>query len=138
MCSSKLLSASFVSAVPLDAYLEPRSDGPFSLSTTRAAFESCRLVSSILDVIRRHLNDNATSGGQAWAALRTSFEGGHLEYEPIIGILQVIAEHEGRAITREGDCLKLAQNYSKRIEKNHASEPSAEAQRSSGPENRKF
>eukprot|EP00873_Tetraselmis_striata_P036411 jgi/Tetstr1/456675/TSEL_043376.t1 len=48
------------------------------------------------------------------------------EYEPIIGILQVTAEHEGRAITWEGDCLKLAQNYSKRIEKNHASEPSAE------------
>eukprot|EP00873_Tetraselmis_striata_P034993 jgi/Tetstr1/455257/TSEL_042095.t1 len=142
----------------------------------------------LLDVIRRHLNDNATSGGQAWAALRTRFEGGHLgrisdmyavlqsgqqrtetaeayyhrldnafldlvaeaeehedveapshnqvvtqflaglrpEYEPIIGILQVTAEHEGRAITWEGDCLKLAQNYSKRIEKNHASEPSAE------------
>eukprot|EP00873_Tetraselmis_striata_P002260 jgi/Tetstr1/422524/TSEL_013334.t1 len=38
----------------------------------------------------------------------------------------VTAEHEGRAITWEGDCLKLAQNYSKRIEKNHASEPSAE------------
>eukprot|EP00873_Tetraselmis_striata_P027293 jgi/Tetstr1/447557/TSEL_034936.t1 len=38
------------------------------------------------------------------------------EYEPIIGILQVTAEHEGRAITWEGDCLKLAQNYSKRIE----------------------
>eukprot|EP00873_Tetraselmis_striata_P016398 jgi/Tetstr1/436662/TSEL_025457.t1 len=54
------------------------------------------------------------------------------EYEPIIGILQVTAEHEGRAITWEGDCLKLAQNYSKRIEKNHASEPSAEGYIASG------
>eukprot|EP00873_Tetraselmis_striata_P036550 jgi/Tetstr1/456814/TSEL_043488.t1 len=153
------------------------------------------LPEELLDVIRRHLNDNATSGGQAWAALRTRFEGGHLgrisdmyavlhsgqqrtetaeayyhrldnafldlvaeaeehedveapshnqvvtqflaglrpEYEPIIGILQVTAEHdEGRAITWEGDCLKMAQNYSKRIEKNHASEPSAEGYIASG------
>eukprot|EP00873_Tetraselmis_striata_P013520 jgi/Tetstr1/433784/TSEL_002410.t1 len=152
------------------------------------------LPEELLDVIRRHLNDNATSGGQAWAALRTRFEGGHLgrisdmyavlqsgqqrtetaeayyhrldnafldlvaeaeehedveapshnqvvtqfmaglrpEYEPIIGILQVTAEHEGRAITWEGDSLKLALNYSKRIEKNHASEPSAEGYIASG------
>eukprot|EP00873_Tetraselmis_striata_P000283 jgi/Tetstr1/420547/TSEL_011637.t1 len=54
------------------------------------------------------------------------------EYEPIIGILQVTEEHEGRAITLEGDCLKLAQNYSKRIEKNQASEPSAEGYIASG------
>eukprot|EP00873_Tetraselmis_striata_P006318 jgi/Tetstr1/426582/TSEL_016860.t1 len=54
------------------------------------------------------------------------------EYEPIIGILQVTAEHESRAITWEGDCLKLAQNYSKRTEKNHASEPSAEGYIASG------
>eukprot|EP00873_Tetraselmis_striata_P007823 jgi/Tetstr1/428087/TSEL_018142.t1 len=152
------------------------------------------LPEELLDVIRRHLNDNATSGGQAEAALRTRFEGGHLgrisdmyavlqsgqqrtetaeayyhrldnafldlvaeaeeqedveapshnqvvtqflagprpEYEPIIGILQVTAEHEGRAITWEGAFLKLAQNYSKRIEKNHASEPSAEGYIASG------
>eukprot|EP00873_Tetraselmis_striata_P000272 jgi/Tetstr1/420536/TSEL_011626.t1 len=166
------------------------SDQHFKLYATLTAL----LPEELLDVIRRHLNDNATSGGQAWAALRTRFEGGHLgrisdmyavlqsgqqrtetaeayyhrldnafldlvaeaeehedveapshnqvvtqflaglrpEYEPIIGILQVTAEHEGRAITWEGDCLKLAQNYSKRIEKNHASEPSAEGYIASG------
>eukprot|EP00873_Tetraselmis_striata_P006196 jgi/Tetstr1/426460/TSEL_016761.t1 len=166
------------------------SDQHFKLYATLTAL----LPEELLDVIRRHLNDNATSGGQAWAALRTRFEGGHLgrisdmyavlqsgqqrtetaeayyhrldnafldlvaeaeehedveapshnqvvtqflaglrpEYEPIIGILQVTAEHEGRAITWEGDCLKLVQNYSKRIEKNHASEPSAEGYIASG------
>eukprot|EP00873_Tetraselmis_striata_P042413 jgi/Tetstr1/462677/TSEL_007643.t1 len=166
------------------------SDQHFKLYATLTAL----LPEELLDVIRRHLNDNATSGGQAWAALRTRFEGGHLgrisdmyavlqsgqqrteaaeayyhrmdnafldlvaeaeehedieapshnlvvtqflaglrpEYEPIIGILQVTAEHEGRAITWKGDCLKLAQNYSKRIEKNHASEPSAEGYIASG------
>eukprot|EP00873_Tetraselmis_striata_P023102 jgi/Tetstr1/443366/TSEL_031381.t1 len=166
------------------------SDQHFKLYATMTAL----LPEELLDVIRRHLNDNATSGGQAWAALRTRFEGGHLgrisdmyavlqsgqqrietaeayyhrldnafldlvaeaeehedveapshnqvvtqflaglrpEYEPIIGILQVTAEHAGRAITWEGDCLKLAQNYSKRIEKNHASEPSAEGYIASG------
>eukprot|EP00873_Tetraselmis_striata_P010347 jgi/Tetstr1/430611/TSEL_020408.t1 len=119
------------------------SDQHFKLYATLTAL----LPEELLDVIRRHLNDNATSGGQAWAALRTRFEGGHLgrisdmyaflaglrpEYEPIVGILQVTAEHEGRAITWEGDCLKLAQNYSKRIEKNHASEPSAEGYIASG------
>eukprot|EP00873_Tetraselmis_striata_P029676 jgi/Tetstr1/449940/TSEL_036994.t1 len=51
---------------------------------------------------------------------------------PMHAIVQVTAEHEGRAITWEGDCLKLAQNYSKRIEKNHASEPSAEGYIASG------
>eukprot|EP00873_Tetraselmis_striata_P045348 jgi/Tetstr1/465612/TSEL_010258.t1 len=166
------------------------SDQHFKLYATLTAL----LPEELLHVIRRHLNDNATSGGQAWAALHTRFEGGHLgrisdmyavlqsgqqrtetaeayyhrldnafldlvaeaeehedveapshnqvvtqflaglrpEYEPIIGILQVTAEHEGRAITWEGDCLKLAQNYSKRIEKNHASEPSAEGYIASG------
>eukprot|EP00873_Tetraselmis_striata_P046524 jgi/Tetstr1/466788/TSEL_011258.t1 len=136
------------------------SDQHFKLYATLTAL----LPEELLDVIRRHLNDNATSGGQAWAALRTRFEGGHLgrisdmyavlqsgqqrtetaeayyhrldnaflDLEPIIGILQVTAEHEGRAITWEGDCLKLAQNYSKRIEKNHASEPSAEGYIASG------
>eukprot|EP00873_Tetraselmis_striata_P029509 jgi/Tetstr1/449773/TSEL_036837.t1 len=119
------------------------SDQHFKLYATLTAL----LPEELLDVIRRRLNDNATSGGQAWAALRTRFEGGHLgrisdmyaflaglrpEYEPIIGILQVTAEHEGRAITWEGDCLKLAQNYSKRIEKNHASKPSAEGYIASG------
>eukprot|EP00873_Tetraselmis_striata_P023296 jgi/Tetstr1/443560/TSEL_031561.t1 len=146
------------------------SDQHFKLYATLTAL----LPEELLHVIRRHLNDNATSGGQAWAALRTRFEGGHLgrisdmyavlqsgqqrtetaeayyhrldnafldlvpeaeehedveapshnqvvtqflaglrpEYEPIIGILQVTAEHEGRVITWEGDCLKLAQNYS--------------------------
>eukprot|EP00873_Tetraselmis_striata_P021160 jgi/Tetstr1/441424/TSEL_029670.t1 len=166
------------------------SDQHFKLYATLTAL----LPEELLDVIRRHLNDNATSGGQAWAALRTRFEGGHLgrisdmyavlqsgqqrtetaeayyhrldnafldlvaeaeehedveapshnqvvtqflaglrpEYEPISGILLVTAENEGRAITWEGDCLKLAQNYSKRIEKNHASEPSAEGYIASG------
>eukprot|EP00873_Tetraselmis_striata_P028099 jgi/Tetstr1/448363/TSEL_035645.t1 len=166
------------------------SDQHFKLYATLTAL----LPEELLDVIRRHLNDNATSGGQARAALRTRFEGGHLgrisdlyavlqsgqqrtetaeayyhrldnafldlvaeaeehedveapshnqvvtqflaglrpEYEPIIGILQVTAAHEGRAITWEGDCLKLAQNYSKLIEKNHASEPSAEGYIGSG------
>eukprot|EP00873_Tetraselmis_striata_P041905 jgi/Tetstr1/462169/TSEL_007234.t1 len=137
------------------------SDQHFKLYATLTA----PLPEELLDVIRRHLNDNATSGGQAWAALRTRFEGGHLgrisdmyavlqsgqqrtetaeayyhrldnafldlvaeaeehedveapshnqvvtqflaglrpEYEPIIGILQVTAEHEGRAITWEAD-----------------------------------
>eukprot|EP00873_Tetraselmis_striata_P025097 jgi/Tetstr1/445361/TSEL_033159.t1 len=166
------------------------SDQHFNLYATLIAL----LPKELLDVIRRHLNDNATSGGQAEAALRTRFEGGHLgrisdmyavlqsgqqrtetaeayyhrldnafldlvaeaeehedveapshnqvvtqflaglrpEYEPIIDILQVTAEHEGRAITWEGASLKLAQNYSKRIEKNHASEPSAEGYIASG------
>eukprot|EP00873_Tetraselmis_striata_P020669 jgi/Tetstr1/440933/TSEL_029202.t1 len=166
------------------------SDQHFKLYATLTAL----LPEELLDVIRRHLNDNATSGGQAWAALRTRFEGGHLgrisdmyavlqsgqqrtetaeayyhrldnafldlvaeaeehedveapshnqvvtqflaglrpEYEPIVGILQVTAEHEVRVITWEGDCLKLAQNYSKRIENNHASEPSAEGYIASG------
>eukprot|EP00873_Tetraselmis_striata_P010327 jgi/Tetstr1/430591/TSEL_020388.t1 len=128
------------------------SDQHFKLYATLTAL----LPEELLDVIRRHLNDNATSGGQAWAALRTRFEGGHLgRISDMYAVLQsgqqrtetaeayyhrldnafldlVTAEHEGRAITWEGDCLKLAQNYSKRIEKNHASEPSAEGYIASG------
>eukprot|EP00873_Tetraselmis_striata_P023110 jgi/Tetstr1/443374/TSEL_031389.t1 len=50
------------------------SDQHFKLYATLTAL----LPEELLDVIRRHLNDNATSGGQAWAALRTRFEGGHL------------------------------------------------------------
>eukprot|EP00873_Tetraselmis_striata_P045345 jgi/Tetstr1/465609/TSEL_010255.t1 len=50
------------------------SDQHFKLYATLTAL----LPEELLDAIRRHLNDNATSGGQAWAALRTRFEGGHL------------------------------------------------------------
>eukprot|EP00873_Tetraselmis_striata_P044116 jgi/Tetstr1/464380/TSEL_009173.t1 len=91
-----------------------------------------RLDNAFLDLVaeaEEHEDVEAPSHNQ----VVTQFLAGlRPEYEPIIGILQVTAEHEGRAITWEGDCLKLAQNYSKRIEKNHASEPSAEGYIASG------
>eukprot|EP00873_Tetraselmis_striata_P005935 jgi/Tetstr1/426199/TSEL_016524.t1 len=91
-----------------------------------------RLDNAFLDLVaeaEEHEDVEAPSHNQ----VVTQFLAGlRPEYEPIIGILQVTAEHEGRAIIWEGDCLKLAQNYSKRIEKNHASEPSAERYIASG------
>eukprot|EP00873_Tetraselmis_striata_P041907 jgi/Tetstr1/462171/TSEL_007236.t1 len=85
-----------------------------------------RLDNAFLDLVaevEEHEGVEAPSHNQVVTLFLTGLRP---EYEPIIGILQVTAEHEGRAITWEADCLKLAQNYSKRIEKNHASEPSAE------------